>query len=156
MEEISSKQQNRSWQCFSSLPLAHLSERGSSSNWFQKVCDPFKNSNGGKVYPKKNTFKFRYLSIIGVHILKFYFLLNKKVEGGFRRLLTPSNPFRLPPSTKIPISSGPSPLWFFTTFKICTPIIDMYPNSICKIPHSWNLEFFALISTIKLFKFYQV
>ena len=36
---------------------------------------------------------FRYLSVIYPHILKFYFLLIKKAEERFGRLLTRSNPF---------------------------------------------------------------
>ena len=61
-----------------------------------------------------------------VQILKFYFLLNKKAEGGFRRLLTPLQLLSLIPLNKKKFDFQGSPLWFYITFKICTQITDKY------------------------------
>ena len=69
----------------------------------------------------------------------FIFVLIKKVEGCcFKRLLTPLQPLSLTPLNKKKFDFQGSPLWFFTTFKICTQIIRKYPINILFINYSYN------------------
>ena len=56
---------------------------------------------------------------------KIIFCCLKKAEEGFRRFLTPSNPFCSPSQQKKFDFQG-SPLWFFIALKICLQITDKY------------------------------
>ena len=56
------------------------------------------------------------------HFEFLLFLVLKNNEEGFRRLLTPSNPFRSAKKFRFPRV----PLWFFIALKMGVPLTDKY------------------------------